>query len=248
VKIFYLNCFRLLKNNKDGQRDKLYDYVRYNDIDVVCLAESSNYNFAGMFPGDIFPDDERYRWKAPKESALSKGGWKFHICSKLPVKFESIDYFDTIPDNLLKDSDPDVLADFGIGTMISLKFEDSGDIIVPVHIQFKNSKSQIPNKSNAFYEYGLRKLKEYMIMKNPIVVFGDFNNYPEDESFKALTTDTGYRKANTDDVAYSYRSNPNDSGVLIDHAFTNSEKVKMEYVNAIEEWHFNHHGMLITIE
>ena len=245
MKIFYLNCFRLLKNNKDGQRNKLYDYVHNNNIDVVCLAESSNYNFAGLFSNGVFPDDEKHRWKALQMSELSKSGWKFYICSKLPAKFTSIDY--TVPDNLLKSGDPEVLADFGVSTMINIEFEDTGYKIVPVHIQFKNSKSQTPNKSNAFYEYGLRKLREYMVTENPIVVFGDFNNYPEDISFKDLTKNTGYYKANTVNVAYSYRNNPNAPGVLIDHAFTNSNKVKMEYINAIEDWHFNHHGMLITI-
>ena len=44
MKIFYLNCFRLLKNSKKGQRDWLIDYITANDVDVVCLAESSNYD------------------------------------------------------------------------------------------------------------------------------------------------------------------------------------------------------------
>ena len=245
MKILYLNCFRTLKQNNKGQRDWLKKLVEMNDIDVVCLAESSNYEFGKMFPDNMFPDDEKHCWKAPKSSAFAKDGWKFYICSKHPVVFESLDY--EVPDNLLGSGDPEVLKDYGVGTMISVEFEEKGYIIMPVHIQFKSSKSQTPNKGNAFYEYGLMKLRDFMLENNPIAVFGDFNNYPDDKSFLALTDSTGYRKANELVLPYTYKNNDTDSGVLIDHAFTNNENVRMEYVPAIDVG-FNHHGMLITID
>ena len=45
----------------------------------------------------------------------------------------------------------------------------------------------------------------------------------------------------------TYRNNKEDPGVLIDHAFTNSDNVYMEFIPAIEQG-FNHHGMFITIK
>ena len=107
MKILYLNCFRLLKNSKDGQREWLKWLVESNDIDVVCLAESSNYDFGSLLP-KMFKNDKNHRWFDNK-SALGKGGWKFNICSKLPATFEPINY--PVPDILLGSKDNDVLLD-----------------------------------------------------------------------------------------------------------------------------------------
>ena len=239
--IFYLNCHRLLKNNKDGQRDWLIGTVLDNDVDVVCLSESSNYDFGNALSG-VFP--EEYCWIA-QDSTLAKMGYKFNICSKHNVRYESIDY--SVSKELLGDGTPEALADYGIGTMISMSFEQYGFEIVPVHIQHKKGKSQKLSPRNAFYNYGLTVLREHMIKSSPIVVFGDFNNYPDDKHFLDLTENTGYRSANTADVKFTYKNNPNDPGMVIDHVFTNNDNVCMKYIPAIDHG-FDHHGMLITIK
>jgi len=246
LRIFYLNCFRLLKKSKDGQRDWLIKKVCEYDVDVICLSESSNFDFGNTLP-ELFPEGINFRWNAP-ESNLAKLGYKFNICSRQKVTFHSIDY--TVSPEYLKDGEPNALADYGIGTMISMKFEDKGTELVCVHIQHKKDKSQTLSPNNAFYEFGLRTLRDYMIANRPIAVFGDFNNYPDDKSFLALTDNTGYWNAKSSDVQYTYRNSANDPGSVIDHAFTNSKKVKMDYIPAIgiEHGGFNHDGMLINIE
>jgi exonuclease III len=238
--VFYLNCHCLLKRSKDGQRDWLLKTVIENNVDVVCLSESSNYDFSIALPD---PFKKEYRWIAPK-STLAKMGYKFNICSKYKVIYKSIDY--SVDNNLLGDGDPTELADYGMGTMISLKFKHFDFEIVPVHIQHKKSKSQTLSPKNAFYNCGLTTLRDYMIKNNPMVVFGDFNNYPNDKLFLDLTDGTGYRNAKVNEVPYTYKKGDNDPGMIIDHAFTNSDNVSMKYIPAIE-YGFDHHGMLITI-
>jgi len=241
MKIFYLNCFRLLKNNKKGQRDWLIDYIIANDVDVACLAESSNYDIGDALP-ERFP--KQYRWK-PAGSKLNSMGFKFNICSRHSIAYAPIDY--AVSDEFLGDGDTAVLADYGIGTMVCMKFEGKDYEVVCVHIQHKKSKSQRLTKGNAFYEYGLRTLLDYMVKNEPIAVFGDFNNYPNDKSFLALSDNTGYINAHTGDVRYTYKNNAEDTGSVIDHTFTRSGNVRMEYVDAISHG-FNHQGMLIKIE
>ena len=243
MKVFYLNCFRLLKRNKDGQRDWLVKTVLEHGVDIVCLAESSNYDFAEAVPDqDMFPRE--YRWIAPP-STLSKMGFKFNICSKLPVSYKSVDYI--ISPDLYGDKDDSVVVDYSTGKLISMYFTDLGYEIMPVHIQHKQNKSQSLSAGNAFYEIGLRKLRNYMLVNKPVVVFGDFNNYPDDKSFWALSEDTGYQRFLCS-LPYTYKRSPlDDSGLVIDHVFTNCSSVHMEYIQAIEHG-FNHHGMLITID
>ena len=242
MRVFYLNCFRLLKRNKDGQRDWLIKTVLEQDVDVVCLAESSNYDFADIMPNpDMFPNE--YRWISPP-STLSKMGFKFYICSKLPVVYKSIDY--TISPDYYGDKDVNTVNDYCTGKIISMKIECLDYEILPVHIQHKQSKSQKLSLGNALYEFGLRRLREYMLDYKPIVVFGDFNNYPDDRSFLALSEDTGYHRFSCA-LPYTYKRSPKDDcGLVIDHVFTNCANVNMEYISAIEHG-FNHHGMLITI-
>ena len=244
MKVFYLNCHRLLKHNKNGQRDWLVKTVLEHNVDVVCLSESSNYDFAEAMPNPgIFP--KKYRWIAPP-STLSKMGYKLNLCSKLPVTYESIDY--TVSPGLYGDKDAETAADYSTGTMISMKFDDLGYEIIPVHLQHKQSRSQTLSPKNAYYELGLQKLREYMLEHKPIAVFGDFNNYPDDKSFLALTDDTGYQRIASDDVSFTYKNNPKDDfGLVIDHTFTNHKNVYMEYILSMEHG-FDHHGMLITID
>jgi len=237
MKIFYLNCFRLLKNN-EKQRNWLFNYVKSNDVDVVCLAESSNFDFGALFPDDVF----KYRYRS--ETPIGKQGWKFYICSKIPVEFHPINY--PVPDILEGTKDQDVLIDYCTDTMINMKF-NNGYEIVPVHIQCKAYNSKSYTKGNAHYEDSLEYLLKHMIGHNPIVVFGDFNNYKDDKSFLALTDNTGYRNAKSAEIQYTYKNNPDDPGSLIDHTFTNSSRVCMEYIPTIEQG-FNHHGMLISIK
>jgi len=243
MKILYLNCFRQLKRNLNGQRDWLKKIVEGNEIDIVCLAESSNYDFGDLL-SDMFPNNLRHRWNDNK-SILGKSGWKFNICSKHPAIFEPINY--PVPEILVGSKDLDVLTDYCTGKMVNISFDHVKYNLLPVHIQHKSGKSQNRTKGNAFYEEGLLKLRNHMIEHEPIVVFGDFNNYPEDKSFTDLTKDTGYHKANALTIPYTYRNNKEDPGVLIDHAFTNSDNVYMEFIPAIEQG-FNHHGMFITIK
>ena len=202
MKIFYLNCFRLLKNNKNGQRDWLVDLITANDVDVACLAESSNYDIGDSLP-ERFP--KQYRWE-PAESKLKSMGFKFNICSRLSVAYTPIDY--AVNDEFLGDGDADVHADYGIGTMVSMKFEGRDHEVICVHIQHKKSNSQKLIKGNAFYEYGLRTLLGYMVKTKPIAVLGDFNNYPNDKSFLALSDNTGYNNAHAGDVRYTYKTMP----------------------------------------
>jgi len=170
---------------------------------------------------------------------------KPNICSKHKVEYNPINY--TVRPELISGEFNEPLAGYGEGTIIRMKFESMDSEIVCVHIQHKKSKLQTLSSGNVFYEFGLRTLYDHMIEFQPIVVFGDFNNYPDDESFLALTEKSDYRYANTTKVPYSYKINANDPGVLIDHAFTISDKVKMDYISAIDHG-FNHDGMLITIE
>jgi endonuclease/exonuclease/phosphatase family metal-dependent hydrolase len=84
-----------------------------------------------------------------------------------------------------------------------------------------------------------------MIEIKPLAVFGDFNNYPGDKSFEKLKSI--YRDANTDDAAYSHINSSSDKKFLLDHVFTISDNVSMEYINTLDNG-FDHNGMLITIE
>jgi len=243
MKIFYLNCHRLLKNNKDGQRTWLIKQIIDNDVDVVCLSESSNYDIGIDLP-DKFP--EMYRLRATG-TTLQKMGYRFNIVSKIPVKYESIDY--TVDPAWHGDKDAASAVDFSSGTMINIKFDDFDYEIVPVHIQHKKSKSQTLSANTAFYEFGLKKLRSYMLEQNPLVVFGDFNNYPDDKLFLDLSDNTGYTRIADRDVEYTYKRSPKDDyGLVIDHTFTtDSNKVSMKYIPAIPEG-FDHDGMLITIK
>jgi endonuclease/exonuclease/phosphatase family metal-dependent hydrolase len=242
MKIFYLNCHRLLKRNKAGQRDWLIKVIIDNDVDVVCLSESSNYDIGIDIP-NRFP--EMYRWK-PSNTGLQKMGYRFNIVSQMPVKYESIDY--SVDPAWHGDKDATSAADYSSGTMISMKFDNLDYEIVPVHIQHKKSKSQTLSANTAYYEIGLQILRDYMFQNKPLVVFGDFNNYPDDKSFMALTEDTGYYRVADRDVQYTYKRSPKDDyGLVIDHTFTtNCEKVSMKYIDAISEG-FDHYGMMITI-
>jgi len=243
LKIFYLNCHRLLKRNKDGQRDWLINQIIYNDVDVVCLSESSNYDIGYALPDRFL---EMYRWK-PSKTVLQKMGYRFNIVSRIPVKYESIDYI--VDPAWHGDKDATSAADYSSGTMISMKFDNREYEIVPVHIQYKKSKSQTLSAGNAFYEFGLQTLRNYMINNKPLVVFGDFNNYPDDKSLLALTDNTGYSHIADRDVEYTYKRSPKDDyGLVIDHTFTiNCEKVSMKYIDAIPHG-FDHDGMLISIK
>ena len=243
MKILYLNCHRLIKRNKDGQRDWLIKQIVNNNIDVVCLSESSNYDIGIDLP-DKFP--ETYRLK-PSRTTLQKMGYRFNIVSRLPVIYKSIDY--TVDPAWYGDKDAASAADYSSGTMISMKFEDFDYEIVPVHIQHKKSKSQTLSANTAFYEFGLQALRSYMKENKPLVVFGDFNNYPEDKSFLDLTIDTEYSRIADRVVEYTYKRSPKDNyGLVIDHTFTtDSKKVYMNYVDAISHG-FDHDGMLINIE
>jgi endonuclease/exonuclease/phosphatase family metal-dependent hydrolase len=244
MRIFYLNCHRLLKRNKDEQRDWLIKQIADNDVDVVCLSESSNYDIGVDFP-DRFP--EQYRLK-PSGTTLQKMGYRFNIVSRIPVKYKSIDY--SVDTAWHGDKDATSVADYSSGTMISMKFDDFDYEIMPVHIQHKKSKSQTLSANNAFYEYGLQALRSYMMQKKkPLVVFGDFNNYPEDKSFLALTKDTGYTRIADKDVEYTYKRSPiDDYGLVIDHTFTtDTKRVSMVYVDAISQ-RFDHNGMMISIK
>jgi len=243
MKIFYLNCHRRLKRNKDDQRTWLIKLINYYDVDVVCLSESSNYDI-GIDLSDRFPDN--YRLK-PSGTVLQKMGYRFNIVSRLPVKYESIDY--SVDPVWNGDKDAVSAADYSSGTMISMKFDDFDYEIVPVHIQHKKSKSQTLSAGTAFYEFGLQALRSYMIQSKPLVVFGDFNNYPEDKSFLNLTVDTGYSRIANRDIEYTYKRSPKDDyGLVIDHTFTtDSNKVSMKYIDAIPEG-FDHDGMMILIK
>ena len=243
MKIFYLNCHRRLKNSKDGQRKWLIKLIIDNDIDVVCLSESSNYDIRNDLP-DKF--QEEYRLK-PSGTTLQTMGYRFNIVSRLPVKYESIDY--TVDPAWHGDKDAESAADFSSGTMISMKFDDFDYEIVPVHIQHKKSKSQTLSANTAFYEFGLKKLRSYMIENKPLVVFGDFNNYPDDKLFLDLTDNTGYSRIADREVPYTYKRSPKDDfGMVIDHTFTTDiKRVGMKYIDAIPE-HFDHDAMLIKIK
>jgi len=242
MRIFYLNCHRLLKRNRNRQRDWLVKQIIDNGVDVICLSESSNYDI-GIDLLDRFP--EAYRLK-PSGSVLQKMGYRFNIVSRVPVKYESIDY--SVDPEWHGDMDTVSAADYSSGTMISMNFDDFDYEVVPVHIQYKNSKSQTISKSTAFYEFGLQTLRAYMLEKRPLVVFGDFNNYPDDKAFLALTDNTGYSRIADKDVEYTYKRSPKDDyGLIIDHTFTtDSQKVSMYYVDAIAHG-FDHEGMMITI-
>ena len=229
MRIFYLNCHRFLKRNKDGQRTWLIKLINDNDVDVVCLSESSNYDIGIGLP-DRFPEKFRFM---PTKTVLQKMGYRFNIVSRQPVKYEPINY--TVDPAWRGDKDAVSAMDYSSGTLISMKFDNFDYEIVPVHIQHKKSKSQTLSAGTAFYEFGLQTLRSYMKDNKPLVVFGDFNNYPDDLSFLNLTVDTGYSRIANRDVEYTYKRSPKDDyGLVIDHAFTtDSNNVYMTYVDAI---------------
>jgi len=231
----------LIKRNKDSQRDWLIKQIVDNNIDVVCLSESSNYDIGNDLPDKFV---EKYRLK-PSGTVLQKVGYRFNIVSRLPIIYKSIDY--TVDPAWHGDKDAESAVDYSSGTMISMKFEDFE--IVPVHIQHKKSKSQTLSANTAFYEFGLKKLRSYMKENKPLVVFGDFNNYPDDKLFLDLTANTGYTRIADREVPYTYKRSPKDDyGLVLDHTFTtNVKKVSMDYIDAISE-NFDHDGMMITIK
>jgi hypothetical protein len=238
MKILYLNCARRLSNAKGEtpQRKWLVDFVVDNDIDIVCLAESSNYDIGESLPNVFIKEN---RWLS-EDTPLMKQGFKFNICSKIKASYMPIDY--CVNDELFDEEYTDILVDYGKGTLISIK---TGDIeIVAVHIQHPGSKYAY-SPYNIYYEMGLRKLLRYMTEHKPIAVFGDFNNYPGDASFEKIGS--YYHNVNTDENAYSYISSQGSTKFLIDHTFALYENVKMEYVPALENG-FDHNGMLITVE
>ena len=238
MKILYLNCARRLNSAKGEtpQRKWLKDFVLKNDIDIICLAESSNYDFSESLPEQFLKE---FRWLA-EETPLKTQGFKFNICSKLEVVYTPIDY--GVRDELFDDDYAKVLVDYGKGTLISIKTVNLE--LVTVHIQHPGSKYAY-SPYNIYYELGLRKLLKYMEDNKPIAVFGDFNNYPGDASFERIAS--YYRNTNTDENAYSYISGQGGKRFLIDHAFALNENVKMGYIPALENG-FDHNGMLITIE
>lgn len=238
MKILYLNCARRLSGAKSEppQRKWLKDFVLDNDIDIVCLAESSNYDFGESAP-DVFPME--YRWQA-EDTPLKKQGYKFNICSRNKAVYTSIDYF--VGDKLFDEEYANTLIDYGKGTIISIKTDKLE--LVTVHIQHPGSKYAY-TPYNIYYELGLRKLLEYMRENKPIAVFGDFNNYPDDASFEKIGS--YYKNVNTDEDAYSFISGQGGTKFLIDHTFAMNDSVKMEYIPALENG-FDHNGMLITID
>jgi hypothetical protein len=238
MRIFFLNCARRLNSAKGEtlQRQWLVDYVIENNVDIVCLAESSNYDFGESIP-NIFVKENR--WIA-EDTPLMKQGFKFNICSKKNVTYMPIDY--CVCDNLFDKEYADTLIDYGKGTLISIKTE--GIEMVAVHIQYPKDKYATPY--NIYYELGLGKLLQYMNEHKPIAIFGDFNNYPGNSSFEKIGNSYGYKNLTTDENAYSYISGQGGKKILIDHTFALNDNVKMEYVTALENG-FDHNGMLITI-
>ena len=237
MKIFYLNCATRLAATKGEtpQRIWLKDFVCDNEIDVVCLAESSNYNFIESLP-ETFKKDNCW---FPTDTFLAKRGYKMNICSKQDVIYTPINY--SVSHNLIDGDYEKVLMDYGYGTLITMRFDNIE--MVAVHIQYPQHKYQSPY--NIYYELGLRTLYNYMRQKKPVAAFGDFNNYSGDASFEKLKSI--YRDANTDENAYSYVSESSGTKFLIDHTFTISDSVSMEYIDSLKHG-FDHKGMLITIE
>lgn len=237
MKILYLNCATRLSSKKGDtpQRVWLKDFVCDNDIDIVCLAESSNYNFNESLP-DIFKNENCW---FPTDTYLAKRGYKLNICSRHEVVYKPLNY--GISHNLIDGDYEKVLYDYGYGTLITMRFDKVE--VVAVHIQYPQHK--YPSPYNLYYELGLRTLYNYMKQKKPLAVFGDFNNYPGDVSFEKLKTI--YRNANNDTDAFSYINESSGTKFLIDHTFTVSDTLIMEYIDTLSHG-FDHKGMLITIE
>ena len=237
MKVLYLNCATRLskKKSETPQRLWLQDFVVSNNIDVVCLAESSNYNFIESLP-ETFKKENCW---FPADSALAKYGYKMNICSKEDVVFEPLNY--VVSHELIDGDYEKVLIDYGTGTMIVVKLKDIE--FVAVHIQHPQRK--YPSPYNLYYEIGLRTLYNYMEKERPIAVFGDFNNYPGDASFEKLKT--VYRDVNTNEDAYSYIHESSGTKFLLDHTFTVSDTLTMKYIDTLSHG-FDHKGMLINIE
>ena len=215
----------------------MIEYIEAHDIDIVCLSESSNFNFSECLP-ERFPYEHSF---LSSDTYLGKRGYKFNICSSKEVTYTPVNYY---IEHELFNSDYDLmLKDYGQDTIISIKVCDKE--IVPVHIQYPGTKYSSPY--TLYYELGIRTLINYMENYAPIVVCGDFNNYPGDTTFGNIEQLKSYRNANTDINAYSYIASQGSSKLLLDHTFTNSNDVKMEYVPAIEKGVFDHNGMLITL-
>jgi len=193
MKVFFLNCATRLAASKGEtpQRTWLKEFVCKRDIDVVCLAESSNYNFIESLPESFKIDNCWF----PTDTLLAKRGYKMNICSKQDVIYKPLNY--GVTHDLISDDYEKVLMDYGYGTIIAMSFNDVE--IAAVHMQYPQHKYQSPY--NIYYELGLRTLYYYMKQKKPVAVFGDFNNYPGDTSFEKLKSI--YRDANTYGNAYS---------------------------------------------
>jgi len=188
-----------------------------------------------MLP-DVYKNDNCW---FPTDTFLAKRGYKMNICSKHEVIYKPLNY--SLSHNLLDGDYQNVLIDYGYGTIITMRFDKAE--IAAVHIQYPQHKYQSPY--NIYYELGMRTLYNYMKQKKPLVVFGDFNNYPGDKSFDKLREI--FREVNTDTEAYSYINESSGTKFLIDHVFTMSDTVAMEYVDTLS-CGFDHKGMLITIE
>ncbi|MDR2600348.1 MAG: endonuclease/exonuclease/phosphatase family protein [Oscillospiraceae bacterium] len=237
MKVLYLNCATRLATSKGEtpQRIWLKQFVCDNEIDIVCLAESSNCNFNDVLP-DIYKNENCWY---PTDTFLAKRGYKMNICSKLDVIFKAINY--SVSHDLIDGDYEKVLMDYGYGTLVSMRFNDIE--MVSVHIQYPQHKYQSPYY--IYYELGLHTLYNYMQQKRPIAVFGDFNNYSGDTSFDKLKTI--YRDANADPDAFSYINASSNTKFLLDHTFTISDTLKMEYVDTLQHG-FDHKGMLITLQ
>ena len=114
MKIFYINCATRLAATKGEtpQRIWLKDFVCDNEIDVVCLAESSNYNFIESLP-ETFKKDNCW---FPTDTFLAKRGYKMNICSKQDVIYTPINY--SVSHNLIDGDYEKVLKDYGYGTLL----------------------------------------------------------------------------------------------------------------------------------
>ena len=80
MKVLYLNCATRLAYSKGETPQRLWlrDYVVENDVDVICLSESSNYNFLKVLPDSIRKENCWF----PTDTPLARRGYKMNICSR----------------------------------------------------------------------------------------------------------------------------------------------------------------------
>lgn len=139
MRIFYQNCARRLsdKVGETLQRDWLVGFVQDENIDMVCLAESSNYNFSDAIP-DKFPKEQRW---LQTDTELGRLGYKLNICSSIPVKYAPIDY--SISHKSFDDGYKAVLTDYGTATCTAFIEHHVSQGALPVwQCDFKNFISQ----------------------------------------------------------------------------------------------------------